>query len=292
VSGIYVRTLHLPVALDTNNLAVPPTSVVLANGQTVNVPNWNTRLPNPLNSAPCAGANIVLCFANPLLLQNDVYSSAGSAQYMGGILEVRKRFSNHFSMMGSYTYSKAIDTTTDFNSDYGPMDMTNLRAERGLSGFDQRHKIVFSSVIQSPCHNWFMSGMELSPIISYNSGHPFNLLAGSDVNGDRHSTNDRPVGGSRNTGTGPSFFTWDMRLSKEFHFGEKAGLTLIAESFNLLNRTNYSGVNDVAGSNFSTLPGFTTFRVPGKTSFLPNSPLAFTSDFNRRQFQLGARITF
>ncbi len=285
VNGIWVRTLRLPVAIDTNNLAgAPTTTTTLANGQAVTFRNWG--------AAACAVLVNNPCFANLLLLQNDVYSSKGSAQYFGGIIEVRKRFSNHLSMMASYTYSKAIDTTTDFNSDYGPVDSANLRGEKALSAFDQRHKIVFSSVLQSPWHNWFWSGFELSPIISYNSGHPFNLLAGADVNHDRHSTNDRPIGASRNTGLGPDFFTWDMRLSKEIRINEKASLTLIAETFNLLNRTNYSGVNNVVGSNFGLTPGFTTFRVSGTPSPLPNSPLAFTSDYNRRQFQLGGRLTF
>jgi hypothetical protein len=285
VSGIWVKTLRLPVAIDTNALAAAPMTTATSpfTGQTVTFQNWG---------APQCSANPFLCFANPLILQNNVYSSKGSAHYMGGILEVRKRFSNHFSMMASYTYSKAIDTTTDFNSDYGPMNNTNLNGERGLSDFDQRHKVVLSSVIQSSGHNWYTSGWGLTPIISYNSGHPFNVLAGgTDINGDHHSTNDRPLGVSRNTGMGPDFFTWDMRLSKEIHCGERADITLIAESFNLINRTNYSGVNNEV----PTVGGFTNItpaNFHGNVAFLPNTPLAFTSDYNRRQFQLGARLTF
>src|SRR5439155_14241143 len=81
---------------------------------------WGSSNPN------CAGANVVNCFVNPLVLQNDQYSSAGVAVYHGGILEVKKRFSNHFGLIGSYTYSRAIDNVTDFNSDFGPMDQTDL----------------------------------------------------------------------------------------------------------------------------------------------------------------------
>jgi hypothetical protein len=284
VSGVWVHTVKLPVAIDTNDIAGAPMTAATNpfTGQSVTFRNWG---------APVCSSTPTVCFANPLTLQNNVYSSAGSAVYTGGIIEVKKRFSDHFSMMASYTYSKAIDTTTDFNSDYGPMDNTNLNAERGLSDFDQRHKIVFSSVIQSPWHHWLLSGFALTPIISYNSGHPFNILADStDINGDRHYTNDRPLGISRNTGIGPDFFTWDMRLSKDIHINEKVGITLTAESFNLLNRTNYSGVNNEV----PTLNGFANISAhpQGIVSFLPGAPLAFTSDFNRRQFQLGGRVTF
>jgi hypothetical protein len=284
VSGVWVHTVKLPVAIDTNDLAGAPmtTATNPFTGQSVTFRNWG---------APQCTATPTLCFANPLTLQNIVYSSEGSAVYTGGIIEVKKRFSDHFSIMASYTYSKAIDTTTDFNSDYGPENNTNLNAERGLSNFDQRHKVVFSSVIQSPWHERFLSGFALTPIVSYNSGHPFNILADStDINGDRHYTNDRPLGISRNTGIGPDFFTWDMRLSKDIHINERMSLTLTAESFNLLNRTNYSGVNNEV----PTLNGFANIPAhpQGIVSFLPSTPLAFTSDFNRRQFQLGGRFTF
>jgi hypothetical protein len=47
---------------------------------------------------------------------------------------------------GSYTYSKAIDEATDFNSDFGPVDQTDLAGERGQSAFDQRHKVVLAAI--------------------------------------------------------------------------------------------------------------------------------------------------
>jgi len=280
-SYIHVRTRHLPIAIDVNALPAPVT--IASNGAALR--NWNTRLPNPTNAAPCAGAAIVNCFANPLILQNNVYSSIASATYNGGILEVNKRFSHHMSLMGSYTYSKAIDDSTDFNSDFSPNDQTNLAAERALSNFDQRHKIVVASVIESPWHG-FWSGFQVAPIVRYNSGHPFNLLAGSDVNGDRHSTNDRPIGVGRNTGLGPNYFDVDLRVARSIGLGERAHLQLIAEGFNIFNRTNFASVNNVVGA-FISNPS-----VQGDSTLAPNQPLGFTSTYPERQIQIGARVTF
>src|SRR6185312_1015610 len=149
------------------------------------------------------------------------------------------RVSSHFSLLANYTYSKAKDDVTDFNTDYGPNDQTDLAAERALSTFDQRHKLVLAAVFDSP---WTgaLSGFQLSPIIRYNSSHPFNLLAGTNVNNDRHSTTDRPPGAGRNTGIGPNYVDVDMRLSYQFKLGEKARLLLMAEAFNLFNRTNFA----------------------------------------------------
>ena len=289
LSGIYSHTLKLPVAIDTNALPAPSTSVPLANGSTATFRNWG--------GPGCAGALILTCFVNPAILQADQYSSQASALYEGGILEIKKRFSNSFTLFGNYTYSKAFDTATDFNSDFGPQDNTNLSAERGLSDFDQRHKLVAAAIINSPSQNVFLTGFQLSPIVRFNSGHPFNLLAGADVNGDRHSTNDRPIGAGRNTGLGPNYGAFDMRLSRQFKIGEKAGLQLLAEGFNLFNRTNFASVNNVVRPAFG-LPssaggsGVTTFHVKGTSAVSPSQPLGFTAAFPKREIQLGLRLSF
>ena len=306
LSGIYSHTLRLPVAIDTNAVPQPFQLVTetLANGKTATYRDWysDRRLDpltfiDPIHTAPCALALILQCFVNPAILQADQYSSKASALYEGGIIEVKKRFSNNFTLIGNYTYSKAFDTSTDFNSDFGPQDNTNLGLERALSDFDQRHKFTFAAVFDSPWKNAVLSGFELSPIVRYNTGHPFNLLAGADVNGDRHSTNDRPIGAGRNTGLGPSYADFDMRLSRNFKLGEKAGLQLIAEGFNLLNRTNFASVNNVVGLAYG-LPtqvgggGFTTFNVKGTSAVGPSQPLGFTSAFPKREIQLGVRFDF
>jgi hypothetical protein len=291
LSGIYVHTIGLPVAIDINALPAPFTSVQLANGSTATFRNW---------AAPqCSGAGIVNCFANPLLLQSDQYSSKGSSLYEGAILEVKKRFSSHFSVLANYTLSKAFDTTTDFNSDFGPVDNTNLAGERSLSSFDQRHKVVVATVVDTGnSGGHIFSNFQFAPIFRYNSGHPFDLLAGTDVNGDRHSTNDRPIGAARNTGMGPDYMDFDMRISRRFKMGDRANLQVLAEGFNLANRTNFASVNNVVGPNFGLpvaeggQPGFTTFNVSGSASRPASAPLAFTSAFPMRQLQLGIRIGF
>ncbi len=289
LSGIYVHTIGLPVAIDINALPTAPiTTAVNAFGQPVHFRNW---------AAPQCGVNPFSCFGNPLLLQTDQYSSEGAALYEGGILEVKKRFSSHFTVMGNYTLSKAFDTTTDFNSDFGPADNTNLAAERALSTFDQRHKVVVATLVDTGKFGGpVFSGFQFSPIFRYNSGHPFNLLAGADLNGDRHSTNDRPLGAPRNSGQGPDFMDFDMRITRTFKMGERANLQLLAEGFNLANRTNYASVNNIVGTG-QILPklGFNSFNVQGikvdPTTSLA-TPLAFTSAFPMRQIQLGIRIGF
>ena len=304
LSGIYSHTLRIPVAIDTNLLKAPFSTVMLANGKTVSYRNWNTSAAtDPLGGTeglPCA-PNPFACFVNPLIIQNNQYTSAASSLYEGGILEVKKRFSDHFTAFGNYTYSKAFDTSTDFNTDYGPQDPTNLGLDRGLSEFDERHKLVIAGVFDSPWKETILSGFQLSPIFTYSSGHPFNLLAGGEVNGNNHTTNERPIGAPRDAGLGPDLIDWDMRLSWQHKLGEKANLQFTAEGFNIANRTNFASVNNEVGPLFGFQPGFTTFNVhgirpgtllPGGGTASPSTPLAFTSAFPKREIQLGVRLSF
>jgi hypothetical protein len=297
-NGIYAHTIGLPSSIDKNALpTTPTTTVLLANGATTTFHNWRSPACGVLINNPC--------FANLLTLQDNVYSSVGTALYEGGILEIKKRFSNHSSLWLNYTFSKAFSNSTDFNSDFGPQDNTNLHLERGLSDFDQRHKLVIAGVFESPWTGGkdssfgerVFSGFQLTPVVNFTSGHPFNLLAGTDVNGDRHSTNDRPFGVAHNTGVGPDYVTFDLGARRRFKFGENNSVDLMIQGFNVFNQTNYASVNNVVDPGF-LLPttagglGNTTANVHGSATIAPNQPLGFTSVFPMRQVQLGARINF
>lgn len=287
-SYIYVHTLRLPWAVDANLLPGAPTVTGTgANGLPTNgLPFQDWGAPPCLVAPPAPNP----CFADATrtILQNNIYSSIAAAIYNGGILEIKKRFSNNLTVLANYTYSKATDDTTDFNSDYAAFDEVDLRADRALSDFDERHKVVIAGVLQSPWHHSpILSGWELAPIFNYHSGHPFNLLAGADINGDNHFTNDRPPGAGRNTGLGPNYIDFDMRLSRQFKLGEQVSLQLLAEGFNLANRTNYATVNNIVGAAFAP-----PFNVQGSAALSPSEPLGFTSDLPKRELQLGIRLSF
>ena len=312
VSYIYSHTVHLPVAIDTNLKDPGFVTATLANGKTVSYRDWNSyKQFDPLYQVtPTCDINGVNgnnapfnCYYNPFVVQNNQYTSAGSALYQGGIIEVKKQFNKTTALMGNYTFSKAIDTTTDFNSDYGPSDNLNLAADRSVSNFDQRHKVVITGVLDSPWRG-ALSGFEIAPIFNYNSGHPFNLLSGEPTNGDNHPTNGRPVGVPRNTGLGPNYTSFDARISWHHRVGEKSTLLITAEGFNIANRTNYGSVNNQVGPLFAISPdlggsGSKTFNVHGIAPGTKNgvtvsssTPLAFTSDFPKREIQLGLRLSF
>jgi hypothetical protein len=74
--------------------------------------------------------------------------SDGNSVYHGFTANLRKRFSKSWEMLASYTWSHAIDDSTDLETPLSPQD--NLHPnERSNSAFDQRHRFVWSSVYQS-----------------------------------------------------------------------------------------------------------------------------------------------
>ncbi len=220
---------------------------------------------------------------NPLILQNNVFESSANSFYHAGIIQASRRFSKGFTFNFNYTLSKAIDESLDFNSDYSPQDQLNARAERSLSSFHQKHRIVFNSVIE----RW---GWNFAPIVLYNSWRPFNVLTGVDAQGDTYVSNKRPAHLGRNMGQGPNFLTADLRISRRFRYStsERRFIEFTAEAFNLLNRTNFRTINNVVGDvPYATLGSpIIGNRNPAST------PLAFTSTQNQRQFQLGLKLYF
>ncbi len=277
VSYVFVRGAKLTTSHDDNLLDAP---VNPAKG----IRDWGPTATNPTGAA---------FFRNPLLFQDNVYESTANSFYHGMMVESTRRFNKYATVSFNYTFSKAIDETVDYNSDFQPNDQLNRRAERALSSFDQRHKVVLYAILQSPkagaaesTARKVFSDFLFTPIVRYNSARPFNLLSGTELNNDRHNTTDRPIFAGRNTGIGPSFATFDMRLSRKFVFGEKKSLELMGEAFNLLNRLNYGSVNNTVGA--ITGP----FNLTGRDDRTPSQPLGFTSAFDPRRLQLGLRFAF
>jgi hypothetical protein len=129
----------------------------------------------------------------------DQQESSGSSVYHGLTLTVSKRFSQHFEFLTGWTWSHAIDDSTDLQTLLEPQDNRNPGLERGNSTFDQRHRWVLSAVFESPFdrnadgwHKKFLADFMVAPIVEVSSGRPFTVLTGSDFNLNFGSNTDRP----------------------------------------------------------------------------------------------------
>jgi hypothetical protein len=173
----------------------------------------------------------------------------------------------------SYTLSKAEDTAGNafFST---PQDNADIAAEKGPSDNDQRHRIVMSGTIGGEALR-ALHGIEIGYVVSYATGVPFNVLAGSDLNNDTNN-NDRPAGVSRNSGRQSSTGSVDLRVGRSFKISGRQSVEALVEAFNLFNRVNILSVNSTFGSGTVPLP---TFGLPT----LAGDP---------RQIQLGLRWNF
>lgn len=80
-------------------------------------------------------------------------SAEGNSIYHAGQARVTRRFARGISANAVYTYAKSIDNASSFGGGGGQTVAQNdrdLRAERGLSSFDQRHTLAFFYMLQSP----------------------------------------------------------------------------------------------------------------------------------------------
>ena len=238
----------------------------------------------------------IVGFHDPLILQDNIYGSWANSYYHAMILQFQKRFSQGFMISAHHTWSKALDENTDYNSAFEPHLQWDAKDELALSAYHRGHRFVARTVWDLPLkaakgrgviHN-LVSDFTLSGILVARSPGPFNLNAGYDNVGDNHTDTHRPWGVGRNVGIGPNFFSIDLRLNRQFRLDESKTIELIAEAFNLLNRTNFKNVNSTVGTlSLEELPDSLTGRLGPVTE-----PFSFTSAFDPRQFQFSLRLSF
>ena len=221
----------------------------------------------------------------------NVIGNLGVADYNGLQTMFSYRGHSKFFFSGSYTFSKATNTSEPDGNGIGPNQSALLRLgeeERGPSVVDQRHRAVFSLSYLFPWN--FTAGT----LAMFATARPFNSTTGVDNNGDG-ILNDRPVvNGSviaksayRGTATSDVSFFVENRI----HTSERTSLLLRLEGFNLFNHGNYlaRGVT-VYGNAETPLPSFGQFV--GGVGTAPVALPAFANIDPPRMFQLQARFIF
>jgi hypothetical protein len=238
---------------------------------------------------------------DPTILSGILFESAGSSTYHGATVALTRRFSKHYQLVGSYTYSKTISDTSDINFEQGPQDPTNARDDRALSSFDLRQRLTISAILESPYRiqsgsSWYeraLADFYVSPIVTARSGFPFNIRTGFDVNLDTVN-NDRPFGVGRNTFVGPDFFTTDLRVGRlvRLNGDSPLGIEFIFDAFNLFNRTNFKEVNNITNTVILDPLRFQDVRVKGNSGIPASRFSGFTSAYDPRIIQLAAKFNF
>jgi len=226
-SYIDVRTLHV---LRTRPLDAP-------------LPG--TFIPGVIGSGirPLNCANFIPPDVNPSTTCNIFeYDSSGRYNQNQFIVNLNGRFHRNVTMTAYYVLSKANSDTDGVGSI--PADPYNLSLDYGRASGDIRHRFVMTGNFRAP---WNIS---LNPFVIVQSGRPFNITLGRDLNGDTFNLERpalAPAGANcddpnirctpygnfklnlapgdvmipRNFAEGPGSVTVNLRVSKTWSFGSE-----------------------------------------------------------------------
>lgn len=250
--------------------------------------------------------------------------SRGNAVYNGLILELRRRYRKlgygfGASMRFAYTLSSTKDdglnntSNAEINGDFSREWARNLQ--------DRRHRIALSGTLDMP---FWLGKLKFSPLLRYGSSAPFNLGAGGtdrnldDLGTDRLNFSGnlsdivfrepgspvpealitqfslQPIGSKsgnlpRNSGTGPSFYTFDLNVTREWKITERMKIRPVVEFNNIFNAAVFS-----YGSEFIDFAALRNDGTPPtQTQLLARQNfLVPTRTYRQRQIRLGIRFDF
>ncbi len=181
---------------------------------------------------------------NPALGEVYRYEASGQFNQRQFFIGFNSRLSRSIQIQGNYSLSKSSNDTDGQGSSLFPMNSYDLTGEYGRGSFDIRHRFTVFGTVNLP---WYK--VVLNPFIVANTGPPFNIITGQDLNLDRQvnerpsfasanancalstirctpfgNFNLRPLPGEtivpRNYGNSPGSVVVNLRISRSFQFGE------------------------------------------------------------------------
>ena len=220
-----------------------------------------------------------------------IFQNRNMSTYHGMATKLSKRFSRSFQFMSSYTWAKSLDfggTAASGGGNTGnPQTITNIRAGRGASGFDVRHRWITNYLYELPFgknKKWandsgvadaIIGEWQMSGIVTFSTGRPFNVSLSTGVNngapswpnriGDGKLDNPDPAGWfdtsafvappantygnvARGVLYGPGIVQFDLSFMKSFRVTEQVKVEFRMDAFNIFNTPQFGNPNASIGS--------------------------------------------
>jgi hypothetical protein len=194
--------------------------------------NINAYLPSTYDAATGTGTR-----PNGINENIDQFQSGGIYNQNQVMLNYTVR-AKRVSLFGFYMMNFAKADTS--GASYFPSNQSDPHADYGRANFDVRYRFLLGGNLQAPY------GVSFSPMLVTNSGQPFNIAIGQDLNGD-NQFNDRPAFATAastqtlqtsygifdldpawnqaripyNYGNGPGQFSMNLRVAKSIGIGPK-----------------------------------------------------------------------
>ncbi|MBX3298181.1 MAG: TonB-dependent receptor [Acidobacteria bacterium] len=254
---------------------------------------------------------------DPTVQETSLIGSRGNAQYRGLVIELRRRYrqlGKGWGMSGRFVYTLSSTRDDGLNNTANAEVNGDFSREWARSLQDRRHRIGVSGIVQTP---WWFGKVRLSPLFRWGSSAPFNIgNGGSDRNLNDSSTDRMVFSGNlkdikwrrpgspvpdalisqfslatigaisgnlpRNAGRGPSFFTFDLSVTREWKLRERMRLRPVLEVNNILNAAVFN-----FGAAFIDFNGLTLTDSTARSRFLVP-----TRTYRQRQMRFGIRFDF
>lgn len=124
---------------------------------------------------------------DPALGDVNQYESSGKFRQNQMFVGFNSRLNPRITLSGNYVLSKTTNDTDGQGGALFPRNSYDLSGEYGRGGFDVRHRFTIFGTITSP---WWK--LVFNPFVVANTGPPFNITTGQDLNLDRQF-NERPT---------------------------------------------------------------------------------------------------
>jgi hypothetical protein len=248
-----------------------------------------TRLRRQLNlNQPLPGPAGNLDDRRPFPGFKNIFQFETSASSIAHAAEVRavRRLRSGLAMTAVYRWSRSIDDATLIS--VLPQNSHNLKAERGLSDFHMKHRLLFSANYNLPSGP-VGPGWQVQGIGTLQSGTPLSAILGADVAGTgspivnrpdliRNPNVDNPTphrffdpsafampepgnfgNSGRNVIIGPGIWNFDLAVQRSFRLTDLTRANVRADFYNVFNHPNF--VAPPSMQNFADSPDFGSLFV-------------------------------
>jgi len=249
------------------------------------------------------------------------HDSSANSSYNALWVTANQHVTRGLQFNASYTYSHSIDDVSRNLQGIEVQDSTNIENSRESSDFDARHRFVMNAIYEFPFKgNRLVSGWELAPIITAQTGNPFtvvlgtpgttgalntirpNLLAPVVISGNpaQWITNAATAFGTpaansfgnlgRNTFYGPGFTDVDLALVKNTKLTERVNLQFRFDAFDLFNHPNFGQPGPTGATGVVILP--TTAAGLKAFSSITSTRFPVADSGSSRQLQFALKLKF